>query len=235
MNLSEIRIVVSTLLQNKKPEVTVTTEQFNTLLDYSQLKHFKNCLGLPEQYAPGQWIAQRVPEVTRVESESIRPFLVYMGKDEEAPLFITGGYAGIPDDYYYPLSMRYVRVGENGVQKEKKIEILTDKRWEEVLNSAVIYPSANRPYCNFKSYYIQFEPKSIQSARFSYIRKPKQPIFAVKETLNGYEYDAENSVQLEWSELDQIDIINILMGELSIPMGRGDILNISEKVKKQGI
>lgn len=235
MNLSEIRIVISTLLQSKNPEVTIATEQFNTLLHICQLKHFKNCLGLPEEYTPGSWLPSRLPEVTRVISESIRPFVVFMGKDGEAPLFINSGYAVIPENYYYPLSMWHTVIKPSGVKKEKKIEITTDKHWETVLSSAVIYPTIMRPYCNFKSNYIQFEPKEIRRAKFSYIRKPVQPIFAVKETAAGYEYDAENSVQLEWGETDQLDIINLFLGELSVPMQRGDIKNITEHVKKEGI
>lgn len=235
MNLSEIRIVVSTLLHQNKPEVTIATEQFNALLHISQLKHFKNTLGLPEEYAPGQWLPSRLPEVTRIISETLRPFMVFMGKDGEAPLFITDGYANIPSDYYYPLSMWHTLITEAGVKKEKKIEIVTDAKWETVVSSAVIYPTRTRPYCNFKSDFIQFEPKEIKRAKFSYIRKPVQPIFALKETEDGYVYDAQNSVQLEWNELDQLDIINLFVGQLGIAMGRGDILAISEKVKKEGI
>jgi len=235
MNLQEIRIILSTIIQQRKPTITVSVEQFNALLKYSQLKHFKNCLGLPEEYSPGAWVASRLPEVTRVISESISPFMVYMGKDNEPPLFITNGYATIPSDYYYPLSMRYTLAKPNGVIKDKVIEITTDKRWEEVLSSAVVFPTVGRPYCNFKSNYIQFEPKTIQFAKFSYIRKPADPIYSLKSEDGDYVYDSATSVQLEWKENDILDIMNIMLGELSVPLTRGDIKSISEQVKQKGI
>jgi len=235
MDLNQIRTIISVLLSKNKPDTVISKEQFNALLNLCQLKHLKRCLGLPEDYQPGQWIASRGPEVTRVESESIRPFIVMMGKSDTGYLPVVDGYADIPEDYYYPLSMWYKTPDDNGVRKTKKIEIVTDAKWEFVISSQVVFPTLMRPYCNFKSDFIQFAPEGLTDVSFTYIRKPAEPLFVLKETLNGFEYDAENSVQLEWNELNQIDIIALMLGQLSISIGRSDIYTVSENVKKEGI
>jgi len=235
MDLNQIRTIISVSLSKNKSGAVIGKEQFNALLNLCQLKHLKSCLGLPEDYQPGQWIASRAPEVTRVESESIRPFIVMMGKSDTGYLPVVDGYADIPEDYYYPLSMWYKTAEVDGKRKTKKIEIITDARWEFVISSHVVYPTLMRPYCNFKSDFIQFAPAELTDVSFTYIRKPAEPLFVLKETVNGFEYDSENSVQLEWDELNQIDIISLMLGQLSIPTGQSDIYAISEKVKKEGI
>lgn len=235
MNLQELRIVVSKTLEEKKPGMSLSVEQFNIMLNIAQIKHFKRWLGLPEEYTPGMWLTSQLPEVTRITSEALKPFIVYMGKKDESPLMVTGGYANIPADYYYPLSMFYKFVTALNMVKTRTIEICTDKKWAEVLSSAVVFPTVNRPYCNFKDTYIQFQPDVIRQVHFSYIRKPKTTVYAIKESPVGYEYDPDNSVELEWNDTNQIDIINILLGDLGVVARRMDIKAISEQVKAKGI
>lgn len=235
MDLNSIRTIVSVLLGKNKPGSVISTEQFNALLNLCQLKHLKACIGLPEDYQPGQWLSRRAPEVTRVVSEAIRPFIVMMGKDDTGYLAIVNGYADVPEDYFYPLSMYYNTPEVNEVSKVKKIEIVTDLRWEFVVSSHVVYPTLMKPYCNFKSDYIQFAPKEITSATFTYVRKPAEAMYVLKETADGFEYDEENSVQLEWNDINQLDIITLMLEQLSISIGRADLYSISEKIKTQGI
>jgi hypothetical protein len=54
--------------------------------------------------------------------------------------------------------------------------------------------------------------------------------------IDGFiEYNPTNSIELEWDELNQIDILYILLSDLGIVTAKADIFQISEKVKIQGI
>ena len=70
---------------------------------------------------------------------------------------------------------------------------------------------------------------------FTYIKFPTKPVFAYTIT-NGYvEYDSVNSVELEWDEVNQLDILYILLSDLGVVATKADVFQISEKVKTKGI
>lgn len=67
---------------------------------------------------------------------------------------------------------------------------------------ALVPPSASYPICTFYETYIQFYPINITNVKFSYLKKPVQPVYAYTIVSGRAVYDDTNSVDVEWNETD---------------------------------
>lgn len=236
MNLNEQRIVVSTIIQDKNPAINIVPEQWDILLHLAQLKHFKRKIGLPEEYVPGAPIPAQVFEITQKISDDLIPFTFHMGRAGTPPLYVSSnGEATTPTDMYYPATMTYNLIKPGGGVEPRMVDIVNDKEWQDLTTSYICNPTKRFPIANFKKDYIRFDPKNLQMVDFTYIKFPTKPVFAYTIT-NGYvEYDSVNSVELEWDEVNQLDILYILLSDLGVVATKADVFQISEKVKTKGI
>jgi hypothetical protein len=86
MTLEELRLIATTLIADKNPAINLPPEQWDILLHFSQLKHYKRKVGLPEEYQPGQPRPSQVYAITQRIDDDLAPFSVHMGRDGELPL-----------------------------------------------------------------------------------------------------------------------------------------------------
>lgn len=234
MTLDQLRILVTTLVRDKSSEINIVPEQWGMLMKLASLKHYKRKLGLPEEYAPGRPLPTQIPEISQRITDDLLPFKMFMGRSGQPKLQVAAnGEAVIPADFFYPLSLLYAVV--DGTLKYKEVDILTDKEWTDYMSSSIITPSKKYPIANFQKNYIRFMPVNLQSVEFTYLKKPVDPVYAFTYANGFLEYDPINSVELEWDELNQIDILYMLLSDLGIIVTRGDIVQVAEKVKQQGI
>lgn len=230
MTLLEIINTINFIIGDKRPEMgLLTPNRFSTMLHIASLKHFKRKLGLPEEYQVGMPLPRQAFELTQKITEDLRRFKVVNDN-----FLFTNGVSVYPDGYYYPSSMAAVIFYDVGSMR-KNVRFVTDQRWDEMNGSYVDIPNEEYPIANFQSDTIRIAPTTITRTIFTYLRLPVKPVYAVRIQNNVSVYDPDSSVQLEWDEINQIDIITILLADLGLPLMRGDVIQIADKQKAQGI
>jgi hypothetical protein len=233
MNLLQIIDTINYFIGDKFPETPMLTpKRFDTLLHQASLKHFKRKLGLPEEYQVGMPLPRQAYDLTQKISTDLEPFKVYRGVDN--PLFIKGGVVDLPKDYYYPSSLMAIIDYEIGSVR-KRVRFVTDQRWDDMHSNYVDIPNNEYPIGRIIRNRIEVSPTHIARGLFTYLRLPKPTKYAVKQNANVGVYDHDNSVQLEWDEINQIDIMHVLLSDLGLPMKRQDIYQVAENKKAQGI
>lgn len=230
MTLLEIINTINFIIGDKRPEMgLLTPNRFSTMLHMASLKHFKRKLGLPEEYQVGMPLPRQAFDLTQKITEDLKRF-----KLVDDNFLFTNGVAVYPAEYYYPSSMAAVIHYELGSIK-KKVRFVTDQRWDEMNGNYVDIPNEEYPIANFQSDTIKIAPATIKQVIFTYLRLPLKPVYAVMMKGNVSVYDPEVSLQLEWDEINQIDIIMILLADLGLPLMRGDVIQIADKQKAQGL
>lgn len=234
MNHGQIRVILKTFLQNQRSNITLDYKDYNELINVAQLKHFKRKIGLPEEYQPGMPLPRQSIEITQKIEDDLRIFKVNYG-DDQPVVKVINGKLDIPDDYYIVSTLSVPVKGG-----ERNIEIVSDTQWNDRLDSKLIAPRKRYPICNFQHNFIRFSPPDIKYVKFIYYRYPKEAVYAVKRR-SSYnaalfpEYDPDNSVELEWDDINIIDIIHILLTDLSIVVNKKDIANYANVKTQQGI
>ena len=237
MNLGELFDLAGFIVQDIDPEKQVSPPEFELALKAANIKHFKQKIGLPEEYQPGMPLPRQVPEITMKITEDIRPFKVFMGRGAGAnatPLSVDDGYATIPDDYYYPLSMVY-RWVKDGAIVRRNIDIVDDLEWGNRISDPLTKGTKKNPICNYQATEIRFQPDSILFVDFTYLRMPNEPVFATKYDDGYVQYDAANSTELEWDDINQLDILYKTLTDLGFGLKRGDVIQYAEQHKQQGV
>jgi hypothetical protein len=238
MTVEDIRLIIVSLIGSVAADRYMSTGDFNRIMQTCNLKHFKKKVGLPEQYQPGQPIPKEAFEITKKVSQDISPFKYTMGKKglEGTPaLFVDQwGHAATPTNMYYPSVMSYEQTS-SGTTRYREIEIVTDYEWGKRHSDAITYPSVKYPVANFQSGYIRFSPLSDRYVEFTYIRRPVDPVWAGTVSDGYYKYDGATSVQMEWDDVNIIDIIYLMMSEMGIPIEKDVVIQKAEMVKNAGI
>ncbi len=235
MNLDELRIVTTTIFRNENPFVNFVVEQFAAMLHVASIKHFKRKTGITEEYLPGQTISSVGPEISKHVLVDLLPFQKHIGAEGEGQLPIDSrGYALYPTDFYYPLSLMY-RLSVDGNVEYRNIEIVSDKAYADAMSSKIITPTKLFPIMNMRFEYMRFAPQNLQFAEMTYLSLPVKPVYAIDNYEGVIVYNHAASTQLQWDEINQIDILAILLSDLGVSIRREDIVQISEKVKSKGI
>lgn len=237
MNLNEIRENVNYRLNKDYTGLAYTPEQFNLVLPLVNIEKFKQLYGLPEEYQKGATYARVEWEASRKISDDLRPFLVSMdGKNTPKLTVNTLGIATLPSDYQHASSLSFDYI-VNNESKRKPITILKNAEFDYREGSALVAPTKKRPVCTFKGNEIHFLPKDIRRVKFDYLRLPATPYYATTEDPDTEElvYDHANSVQLEWSETVQADIIAMLVKYAAENLGMMQNVQLSEIRKDKGV
>lgn len=229
MNLEDVRNIVSLIADANGISVNLHPDDFSDLLNISQLKYFKQKWGLPEEYQPGMPLPRQSYEITSRLTEDLRPF-----KKVLSPTTMNvDGQLSYPSDYFIVTSITYSYI--DTVVYLRKVEILNDEQYGEAITKVSTKPDEWYPVCNPQATYIQFNPIMTGNLSMTYLRLPVKPVYAVKITDGFYEYDSVNSVELEWGDMQIIDIIAILLGDLGMPLKSADVINYAENLKAKGV
>lgn len=235
MTLNQIRDIVSSLTQTHRPGVNLTPELFGTLINAASLKHFKRRIGLPEQYQPGAPFPAQVAEVSVKESFDLNPFLVYADQ-YSGPIIFTEGRAAYPKSFAYPLGASHLYYSSHTRRDhERFFDIVNEKQWGERINSVNESPNELFPIMRFGPDSIVVYPETIRIVRMAYYRWPIPAEYRVKVENGINVYDVDGSVELEWDEVNQLDIAAILLSDIGVAVAREDIVQIAEKIKNTGI
>lgn len=233
MNNYDILKLARYIAGDRMPGKALSQEMFGLLLDGAQTKHYKRKIGLPEAYQPGIPYPPQSYDINQKITEDMRKFKVMMG-DEQAPLMVVKGKAQLPSDYYYVSSITFKHI-RNTIVKYREVEVVNDKQWNERHSSSLINPTFKYPIANFQSGHLRVSPSEIQYLDFIYLRLPVVPELKFKNENGIPVYDTERSVELEWDNINKMDILHIVLGDLGINLSKPELLQYSELHKAQGI
>lgn len=229
MNLYELFQIINATIGGTGKELSPPEAEL--MIHSAQLKHYNSLIGADEQYRPGQPLPQQSFEQTRLNSVSLSPFKVWMGKPDELPLRVNDdGYAITPSNMYYPSSCFYTYNGS-----QRPIKILSDNEWELRQGDALTKATDRNPIANIQNDIIRFSPIINKLVNFIYLKTLTKPVIAYNSSRGYLEYDSANSTELEWDESNQIDILYILLTDLGLAVNREDIIQVAEKIKTTGI
>lgn len=227
MNLGEIFKIINIISGDKLKGKKLSPSQAESIINLAQLKHFKEKVGVPEQYSPGMPIPKQVFENTRINSMDLQPFKVHMGKVGEVYMTVNNnGYGDVPSDMYYPSTAMY-----NG----RRVDILSDDEWAYRYDDELTKGTERNPIANIQDTYVRFSPLKNTFVEFVYLRYPANVVFSFTQTEKFISYNESGSTELEWNEVNQIDIIYKVMFELGINIGKQEVLSVADKVKKEGV
>lgn len=235
MKLNEIRDLLVLIADEKGQEFNLQPEDYNDLLHLAQLKHFKTKLGLPEEYRPGMPLPAQAYEITERMTEDLRPFKVVRGWNLANPIDPdpVKGTLDYPEDYYYPSEMSYFYADGNETL-ERNIEPLSDLEFNKARTSLIKKADLLFPVCNMQADFIRLFPKLDQPVNMVYLKLPKKPYFKVIDNDGYYEYDPDNSIELEWDEMNIIDIMVIVLGDIGISLKKEIVLQYAQNLKERG-
>ena len=229
MTLYELFQIINVSIGDTDKELSPSEAEL--MIHSAQLKHYNSLIGANEQYQAGAPIPQQSFEQTRLNSVSLSDFKVWMGKPGETPLKVNDdGYATTPSNMYYPSSMFYTYNGDS-----RFIEIVSDYEWELRQADALTKATNRNPIANIQDNIIRFSPIVNKFVNFIYLKTLTKPVFAYTQTKGYLEYDSSGSVELEWNESNQIDILYILLTDLGLAVNREDIIQVAEKIKTVGV
>jgi hypothetical protein len=238
MNLGELKLYLNYVLNKEQRGGALTPSRFNSLLKRCNLKHFKKKIGLPEEYRIGQPLSRQAFELTQKLSDDIRPFVISMDDFNGMLSVDSDGHSVIPSNMYYPSSLGYRYILNSatcGISEEMKpIEVLIDAQWNHRLASHIRPPSLAYPIAIFRDGYIEFRPKTLQFVNFTYVRYPVDPVYAYTLVNDVDVYDAANSIELEWDNVNILDIAYLILNEMGINLREGQIQQFSEMRKQEG-
>ena len=229
MTLKDLLEIINYIVGKQFPDMKpLTPQNFNRLLQMANIQHFKRKIGLPEEYSPGMPIPTQAYNVSQMNTEDLRPFKVNYVKS------ITDGQLTIPTNYYYHSSMMLGFKSGSGTNYTKAT-VKTDDEWDDMVGSKVNYPTEYYPICNYQSDYIRFYPTTVRRVIFNYLRKPTTPNYAMTVSNGAMVYDDDNSVQLEWNESNQYDILSLILSNMGIALGKESVISMAEMKKQRGI
>lgn len=236
MNLEQIKELIILLAGDKGVKLNYGPEDFEDILHNSQLRHFKVKMGLPEEYQPGIPLPKQAFEINQRLTEDTRHFKVVRGWNISEPLEVDEdkGVIDYPEDYYIVSAMSYFHAVSSSEVYERSIEPLSDLEFNMANTSLVEKPDYMFPTCNMQKDMIRVMPKDIGPVNMVYVRLPKRPVYKVIDNGDFFQYDPDNSVELEWDELNQIDIVIKVLADLGISMQSQAVLEYAQTIKKEG-
>lgn len=235
MTLEDIRNLFSLIAGDNGITVNLNEDDLTDMLHLAQLKYYKQKLGLPEEYQPGMPLPRQAYEITDRMVEDLRVFKKVIGASTSTPITLDiDGHYTLPSDYFIATSLTY-NYTTSGITYLRKIDRLNDKEYESVTTKVSTKPDEWYPVCNIQNTYIRFSPILTGDISMVYLRLPAKPKYAITTANGYYQYDSINSTELEWGDLEVIDILVILLGDLGIKLKSGDVINYSDKIKEKGI
>jgi len=193
--------------------------EFGLELAAKNMRHFRNRIGLPESYRQGQ-VAVGV-ESTRLNNSDMVPFF-----EDGLEVNVAGGIAILPGWYY---------ILDYWTADSRSSEIITYGEYSR-RKTGLKAPSAKDLVAYIVSDGLKVFPATTVKVWVNYYRKPTTPVFTtvVNTTTLKLEYDADNSVELQWDDGNKLDILHMILTDYGLNIQRSDVVQIAEKFVETG-
>lgn len=230
-SVNEVKSYVFNLL-NKEQSGSIGGVDFSNFINVAQQQYFKKLLGLPELYTTEKREAPIEIQTTQSISDSLRPFL------KRSPIQKTGNGFSLPTDFaaYVSGSHLFVeQIDNQTVATTQPIDFCSISEKARRVNNYIIYPTYEYPICTYENNQIVVNPDGITSISLPYYRYPVTPKWAFTVNANDEEiYDAGNSVQLEFPNLDWQNIANLSLKYIGIYLREETIITLAESMIIKG-
>ena len=254
INIDEVYKFVQ-FISNKEQSGFVKPSEFNIAVDRAQMQFFMERYNNPAEYQPGRPIPRVAYNQTQKVSDDLREFITRVTLPIDA-----NGLMSYPSDYLHfsSASSNYVdvefdrgttaedcptcnknttvgTVSSNVATKTVSIRPVDDSELSNLLSSSIVYPTTQFPVLTFYQEGIQYHPKNINTVDFVYLRKPIKPEWAYTTPGNRPEYDASNSIDLEWPIQVFNEIAIRVLSFVGINLREADLSQYSEGKRQTGI
>lgn len=227
-NINDVYEFVQFQLNKNQSGNTLSQDEFNRCAAWANLEYFKFNFGLPEQYQVGQPVAKINYENTQLITDRLKKFKQFMGGKNLPDLAIDiNGYASYPPDYVHYSSIRY-----NG----KDVIPVRDGNLGSALDNSITAPTKDYPIMVFYDDFMQFYPPDLGFVKFSYLRLPVTPFWAVSVgSDDSYTYLPNSSTQFEWPQECLTDISALILQYASVNLKSQLNITMAENRKDKGV
>lgn len=198
-------------LLSKNNSMFVTAEEFNRYVRMSSLELFDECIGSTNRRLDNRTIVNYGRSQTT--DKRLEPFRT--GQQ----VSVVSGEASLPSDCENILSITRSKTNP------RKIERIDEDRVGYLYDNVFRYPDDDDIYYMEGNGNIQIFG-AIGSVYINYLKTPVTPVYAERDititvgtrTVTRREYDPDNSVDLEWNEREELDIVNRVLAKIGIPL-----------------
>jgi hypothetical protein len=204
----------------------LTPDEFNLIINRAQIQYFNKLYGNQNDYRYDRPIPKISYAVTEKISNSLSVFL----SDSTALTIDANGQVNLPSDLFQTVSITHTI---NGVENE--ITRVEQDRVANNLTSVYDAPDTTYPiYAQLRTKF-QFYPKNLATANLYYLKKPTDMLWAYTVVSNRPQYDAANSVQPLWKDMDMNEIIYIALSYVGVNLKDGDVSQFAQIKTQTGL
>ncbi len=215
IKVDEVKQFLDSLSNKDQAGNTFTVNEFNLWLRRAIDALFSKEYGLPEDYKPGAPLPNIGYELTQRIKDDLRVF-----KERPVLNVDANGFMVIPADYVHYTAIDYLKitnqVGQNPNVEDFEVAVIDDNKWSSRKRRKVKVADKDNPICNFQAAVIEFFPKDLMKVRFTYLRYPKEPVWAFTLVDDVEIFDASSSVDVELPENLTNDLTTIMVNYLAV-------------------
>lgn len=195
--------------------------RFELELKKENVRLMRTSLGLPERYQPGA--INKGASMSRTIEADLSPFLMFSNDG-----YSVSNQLITLDNWYY--------INDFYTEESLDPEIISQQELGGRIHHPIRIATAKYPWAVIVKEGLKVYPDTISKAWVSWYRYPVEPVFAtrVNETTGALEYDAVNSVDLEWREESQYDILYAIMQTMGVNIERPDLEALAQKLVEGG-
>jgi hypothetical protein len=222
MDINEMYELMKFIIR-KNQNGNLRPTDFNLTINVASVSYMDYLLGEFQKYIPGRPFAAVDFGQNQDIRQRLSPFI-------PAPVTLTidvNGQSPYPTNYLNSDAMTY------GAYRQR-VKFIQQDRLFSHLNSYVDPIALNPIHLIYKDGF-QFYPTNLGTAYLSYIRKPATMFWnSALDIYNRPVYNPVGSVQPEWQELDQLEIIVRALAQVGVSLQARDVQQYSQMIKTQG-
>jgi hypothetical protein len=220
-------IKIVNLVQNKDLNGNaLNQEDYASAINTHSLRLFKRKLGLPEEYSKDQPVSQEGVDVSKKIDQDLSPFLDTVTVSKVGNTIDLTSYNPAFIASFIPVPQ-----GLRGFD-----EVTLGEKPDRMIN-AITHPTLDDPIVvrRGKSKFDLF-PSGILGAEVTYYKYPTPAVIAWTRNATTLrpEYDSVNSVELEWDDINKMDIAYMILRDAGVNLQRRDIEVYANDLVKSG-
>lgn len=229
MNINDVHKTILYFV-NKEQNAFITPAEIDLVLDKAQLVLFN-------QYHTNPKLPSNVQAKNYGDSQRIDDALsAFKSKYTFTSLTSPSGLVTLPGDYMHLISLfTTVYNAQLGRNVYSSVQVMDEEELIERLESQVIPVNADDPVAIMNSQNrIQLFPEAPATGGVYYFRRPAVPVFGYTQSGRTITYNPLTSTQLEWRDVDIMNIIVIALSYYGLNMSSEMIAQFANVKEVQG-
>lgn len=228
-------IILQFLAKEKNGEAT--HEEIDRFLNRASYAHFNDLYNNPQRWRVDRQIGQIYYGGSQRINDALAPF-------KKLQSFVAGDNPGglltLNTNFLHLVSLA-ATVYNNTLSRNVyyPIQVVNEEELIDRLESQVSPVGATNPIAIMNDrqdgvFQIQMFPEQAHTGRLYYFSKPVECEFVYTQSGRVITFDEDNSVDLEWNDLETYNIITLALSYFSIPLASADVANWAEAKQKDG-